>query len=252
MKRAKFDDTAREALTECVKKIETTTDAELVLVVRARSASYRQADYLFGVLLAFVGLLFLLFSPFDFHQYWVAIDVALLFACGAFITSRSNSLRRLLTTEKFRSAAVRTGAAAMFYEAGIANTNAEMGVLIYLSILERRLELIADRGILKGVNALEWNRLVFELHEAGRTADAQTLQTGLENLGELLSKHLSRHRRKSKRTPRRAAFRIEMKPKRLPSTPVRKRAEAHGLERSRNWLGAVLVGVCRSAIRAAS
>lgn len=189
MKRAKFDDTAREALTECVKKIETTTDAELVLVVRARSGSYRQADYLFGVLLAFAGLLFLLFAPFDFHQYWVAIDVALLFGIGAFITSRSNSLRRLLTTEKFRSALARTGAAAMFYEAGIANTNAEMGILIYLSILERRLELIADRGILKGVNALEWNRLVSELHEAGRKADAQTLQVGLENLGELLSKH---------------------------------------------------------------
>jgi putative membrane protein len=190
MKRAKFDDSAREALTDCVKKIETTTDAELVLVVRARSGSYRQADYLFGALLAFAGLLFLLFSPFDFHQYWVAIDVALLFTIGAVITSRSNSMRRLLTSDKFRSAAVRTGAAAMFYEAGIANTNAEMGVLIYLSVLERRLELIADRGILKGVNALEWNQLLFELHQAGRKADAQTLQAGLENLGTLLSKHL--------------------------------------------------------------
>jgi putative membrane protein len=190
MKRAKFDDAARAALTDCVKKIESTTDAELVLVVRARSGSYRQADYLFGALLAFAGLLFLLFSPFDFHQYWVAIDVALLFVIGSVITSRSNSLRRLLTTDKFRSAAVRTGAAAMFYEAGIANTNAEMGVLIYLSVLERRLELIADRGILKGVNALEWNQQMFELHQAGRKADAQALQTGLENLGALLSKHL--------------------------------------------------------------
>jgi putative membrane protein len=190
MKRAKFDDAARAALTDCVKKIETTTDAELVLVVRARSGSYRHADYLFGALLAFAGLLFLLFSPFDFHQYWVAIDVALLFVIGSLVTSRSNSLRRLLTTDKFRSALVRTSAAAMFYEAGIANTNAEMGLLIYLSVLERRLELIADRGILKGVNALEWNQQLFELHEAGRKADAPTLQTGLENLGALLSKHL--------------------------------------------------------------
>src|SRR4030095_11529618 len=167
MKRAKFDDTARAALTDCVKKIESTTDAELVLVIRARSGSYRQADYLLGALLSFIGLLFLLFSPWEFHQYWVAIDVALLFVIGSVITSRSNSLRRLLTTDKLRSAAVRTGAAAMFYEAGIANTNAEMGVLIYLSVLERRLELIADRGILKGVNALDWNQLLFELHEAG-------------------------------------------------------------------------------------
>ena len=190
MKRAKFDDAARVALTDCVKKIEATTDAELVLVVRARSGSYRHADYLFGALLAFAALIFLLFSPFDFHQYWVAIDVALLFAAGALVASRSNFIRRLLTREKFRSDAVRTGAAAMFYEAGIANTNAEMGLLIYLSILERRLELIADRGVLKGVNALEWNQTLFELQAAGKTAEPETLLTGLEKLGVLLAKHL--------------------------------------------------------------
>lgn len=190
MKRAKFDEVAREDLTNCVKKIETTTDAEVVLVVRARSGSYRHADYLFGALLAFAGLLFLLFSPFDFHQYWVAIDVALLFLSGAFGASRSNTLRRFLTSEKFRDEAVRTSAAAMFYEAGIANTNAEMGLLIYLSILERRLELIADRGILRGVNALEWNRIVFDLHQAGRKPEPLTLLAGLESLGVLLASHL--------------------------------------------------------------
>jgi len=190
MKRAKFDEASQVALTDCVKQIETTTDAELVLIVRARSGSYRHADYLFGALLAFAGLLFLLFLPFDFHQYWVPIDVALLFAGGAFISSRSNFLRRLLTSEKFRSEAVRKGAAAMFYEAGIANTNAELGLLIYLSILERRLELIADRGVLKGVNALEWNQVVFELHEAGRKPEPQSLHDGLQKLGCLLAKHL--------------------------------------------------------------
>ncbi|HEY0430965.1 MAG TPA: hypothetical protein VGC61_04080, partial [Pyrinomonadaceae bacterium] len=126
---------------------------------------------------------------FEFHQYWVAIDVVLLFVIGAFISSRSNSIRRLFTTEKFRSQAVRTGAAAMFYEAGIANTAAEMGVLIYLSILERRLEVIADRGILKGVNALEWNQIVFELHQAGRKAQPQPLLSGMEHLGACLTTH---------------------------------------------------------------
>jgi putative membrane protein len=190
MKRAKFDEASRLALTDCVKQIETSTDAELVLIVRARSGSFRHADYLFGALLAFTALLFLLFSPFEFHQYWVAVDVAVLFIVGAFISSRSNWLRRLLTTRKFRSEAVRRGAAAMFYEAGIANTNAELGLLIYLSILERRLEVIADRGVLKGVNALEWNQLVFDLHEAGRKPEPRSLQDGLERLGCLLAKHL--------------------------------------------------------------
>ncbi|MEP6635601.1 MAG: hypothetical protein ABJB97_02665 [Acidobacteriota bacterium] len=190
MTRARFDQSACETLAGCVAEIETTTDAELVIVVRARSGHYAHADYLAGTLLAFVGLLFLLFSPVDFHQYWVAIDVALFFALGAFLSSHSKAIRRLLTTERFRSAAVRQGAAAMFYEAGIANTAAEMGVLIYLSLFERRLELIADRGVLKALPPLEWNQCLFELSQAGRDPDVATMLKALRDLGALLAKHL--------------------------------------------------------------
>jgi len=189
MTSAKFDQAACEALAQQVREIESSTDAEIVIVVRARSGPYRHADYLFGVLLAFAGLLFVLLSPFDFHTYWVPIDVALLFVLGAFVSSRSSFIRRLLTTKKFRARAARTGAAAMFYEAGIANTHAENGLLIYLSLLERRLEVFADRGILTSVPALEWNHALFELNQAGRRAEPGSLTTALQELGVLLAKH---------------------------------------------------------------
>jgi putative membrane protein len=190
MLHARFDDSASATLTQCVNEIEKATDVELVLIVRGRSGDYRHADYLFGAILSFLGLLFLLFSPFEFHHYWVAVDVALLFVIGAYVSSRSNAIRRRLTTTKSRETAVRVQAAAMFYEAGIANTNAEMGLLVYLSLFERRLELIADRGVLKGVPALEWNQIMFELHELGRNPEPETLQSGLAKLGVLLAQHL--------------------------------------------------------------
>jgi putative membrane protein len=185
-----FDTAARTALTNCIREIEKRTDAELVLVVRARSQSYAAADYLFGSLLAFAGLNFLLFSPFSFHQFWVPIDIAVLFVLGAYVSSRSNWIRRRLTRKSVRDKAVRTGAAAMFYEAGIANTQAEMGVLVYLSLLERSLELIADRGILRAVPALEWNQALFELHQVGKQPHPETLTAGLEKLAVLLAQYL--------------------------------------------------------------
>lgn len=190
MLHARFDDATSDALTNCVREIEKATDVELVLIVRARSGVYRQADYLFAAIISFLGLLFLLYSPFEFHHYWVAIDVALLFVIGAYVSARSNAIRRRLTTTRFRETAVRTQAAAMFYEAGIANTSSEMGLLVYLSLFERRLELIADRGVLKGVPALEWNQIMFELHEIGRKPEPETLQAGLAKLGSLLAQHL--------------------------------------------------------------
>jgi len=190
MTRPRFDDAACDNLAQCVKEIEASTDAELVIIVRARSGSYAHADYLFGFILSFNILLFVLFSPVDFHPIWIPIDVVIAFVASAFISSRSNFLRRLFSTDKYRSKVTRTAAAAMFYEAGIANTNAEMGVLIYLSLLERRLELIADRGVLRKVPAQEWNRELAELHLIGRTPEPKTFMNAIREFGTLVISHV--------------------------------------------------------------
>ena len=190
MSRTKFDQAAGEALAQAVRDIEKNTDAELVIVVRGRSGTYRHADYLCGAIIALLGLIFVLFSPFEFHTYWVPIDVLLMSIAGAFVCSRTDFLRRALTAKNFRAKAARTGAAAMFYEAGIANTSAENGLLIYLSLLERRLEVIADRGILKAVPALKWNNAVFEIKRIGRKPEPESLVKAVRNLGDLLAEHM--------------------------------------------------------------
>jgi putative membrane protein len=188
--RIKFDHTAGEGLAQAVRDIEQDTDAEIVIVVRGRSGTYRHADYLCGAIVALAGLIFVLFSPFEFHTYWVPFDVSVLFVAGAFVSSRTDAVRRALTSKKFRAKAARTGAAAMFYEAGIANTSAENGLLIYLSLLEHRLEVIADRGILKAVPALQWNNSVFEIKRVGRKPEPEKLIKAVRDLGRLLAEHM--------------------------------------------------------------
>ncbi len=190
MSRIRFDQAAGEALAQAVRDIEKNSDAEIVIVVRGRSGTYRHADYLCGAVIAFVGLVFVLLSPFEFHTYWVPIDVLALFIAGAFVSSRTDFIRRAFTTKDFRAKAARTGAAAMFYEAGIANTSAENGLLIYLSLLERRLEVIADRGILKAVPALKWNNSVFELKRIGKKPEPENLVKAVRDLGRLLAEHM--------------------------------------------------------------
>lgn len=190
MSRAKFDKAAGDALAEAVREIEKNTDAEIVVVVRGRSGTYRHADYLFGAIVALIGLVVVLFSPWEFRTFWIPFDVIALFVAGAFVSSRGDWLRRLLTTKTFRVKAARAGAAAMFYEAGIANTSAENGVLIYVSLLERQMEVIADRGILKAVPPLEWNHSVFELKQLAKEPEPAKLVQGLGSLGNLLAEHL--------------------------------------------------------------
>src|SRR5437762_4352604 len=190
MNRAKFDKAAGDAIGAAVREIEAGTNAEIVVAVRGRSGTYRHADYLFGAIIAFIGLLFVLFSRFEFHTFWIPFDVIAIFVAAAFVSSRGDWIRRLLTTQSFRTKAARTGAAAMFYEAGIANTSAENGLLIYLSLLERQMEVIADRGILKAVPALKWNHAVFELKQVAEDATPEKLMSALREVGVLLAEHL--------------------------------------------------------------
>jgi putative membrane protein len=186
----KFDKSAGDTIAAAIREIEKQTNAEMVVVVRGRSGNYLHADYLFGAIVALIGLVFVLFSPIEFHTYWIPFDVVVLFIAGAWVSSRGNWIRRTLTTKKFRANAARVGASAMFYEAGIANTSAENGMLVYLSLLERRLEVIADRGILKTVPPLKWNQCVFELKQIGKAATPQKFIEGLRMTGQLLAEHL--------------------------------------------------------------
>lgn len=176
------------ALTDAVCEIEARSCAEVVVEVRSRSGSYAHAEARFAALVAFVALLFLLFSPWPFAAYWVAIDVAIVYAAGLFAARRSDGVRRLMTRESERRAQVRTMAAAVFHDRGVANTSGETGMLVYLSLLEKRLEILADRGVLLAVPALPWNQLVERAQDCPGTP--QSLLDFIRPLAPLLGEYL--------------------------------------------------------------
>ena len=176
------------ALVDAVREIEKRSCAEVVVEVRSRSGSYAQAVGRFAALAAFLALIVLLFSPWPFGAFWVAIDVAVVYGIGTFIAGRSDIIRRRFTRHAERDAQVRTHAAAVFHERGVANTGSETGMLVYLSILERRVEILADRGVLLAVPALPWNQLIERARGCPGTAEA--LLEFLKSLGPLLAEYL--------------------------------------------------------------
>jgi uncharacterized membrane protein len=167
-----IDPAAARALTDAVRELEACSCAEVVIEIRSRSGSYAQADARFASVIAFVGLLVLLFSPWPFDVRWIAIDVVLAWILGLFVARKSDSARRLMTTRRERVAQARMVAASVFFERGIANTRRESGILLYLGLLEAHVELLADRGVLAAVPTLEWNRII----ESSRNRDA-TIET---------------------------------------------------------------------------
>jgi putative membrane protein len=187
----RLDPSVVSSLGDAVRDLELCSRAEVVVEVHGRSGSYAHADGRFAAILAFAGLLLLLFSPWPFHAGWVATDVAILYAVGMAIARRSDGLRRLMTTGRDRTTRVRTTAAFVFFERGIANLDKETGVLLYLSLLERQIEVVADHGVLKAVPHLEWNRLVTAARDS-RAATPESLLGLIHALAPLLGDCLPR------------------------------------------------------------
>jgi putative membrane protein len=184
----KLDPAETAPAAEAVRSIEASSSAEVVVEVRARSGSYAHADARCGALVAFVALLFMLFSPWTFDPIWVPAVVIFAYGMGVAVSMIGDAPRRLMTFREERDRRVRTYAAAAFVERGVANTERETGLLVYLSLLERRIELIADRGVLDAVPVLEWNRLLESAHSRGATLE--TLVDVLRKLQPLLARQL--------------------------------------------------------------
>jgi len=181
----------KAAITAAVREVESRTAAEVVVEIHTRSGSYAHADARFAALLALLSLVVLVFMPFVVPPIAVILDPILAWLAGIILARRSDALRRLFSTSAERTAALRTHAAAMFHERGIANTSAETGLLLYASLLERRIEVLADRGLLRRLVPHDWNALLIEIRKE-RPLDSDAILTAIRSLGALLARDVPR------------------------------------------------------------
>lgn len=184
-----FDDAAARRIGDAVRELESRSAAEVVVEIRGRSGSYAHADARFAALLALVSLAVVVFMPLTVPPVTVLLDPVAFYAVGIVIARRTPALRRLFTTERERREAVRTHAAALFHDRGLANTSGETGVLLYVSLLEQRMDVMADRGILRAVDPNDWNAALAVLH-ASRGIDAEAVIDAIRSLGAVLERDL--------------------------------------------------------------
>ena len=99
----------------------------------------------------------------------------------------------LPTSYLLREAAPRERAVALFGKLRVWDTEHNNGVLIYLLLAERAIEIVADRGLSSVVDAGEWQRIVERMGQAfheGRIEDGLTQALG--EVSALLVLHFPR------------------------------------------------------------
>jgi putative membrane protein len=184
-----FTDGARKRVTEAVAEAETCTAAEVVVVVRRASSKWREVDLGVGAVVAFGVLLLLLFHPKPIAVEVMPVDVALSFLGGAVLSSSLGTVKRalLLLRRAHVDAQVQTAARAAFVEQGVSRTRGRTGVLVYVSMLERRVQLVADVGVDAKLLAAQQQALSRSMT---RGADLDAFVAAVRSIGPALAASL--------------------------------------------------------------
>ena len=185
-----FTQQEKEEISQAIQSVERQTVGEVAVIVVEQSDPYPEGEFLGGILiggwLAFIGAVLF------FHgQIWFLIPLHLLFFFPLFFLFRK--IPRLKTPfigTKRKEAAVGKRALQAFYEKGLYKTRFSTGVLFFLSLLERKVLVLADKGIYEKIKQERLNQFARQVSSGMKEGRAsQTLVQAIRETGDLLAEH---------------------------------------------------------------
>ena len=92
----------------------------------------------------------------------------------------------------WRNASARERAVAMFGKLRVWDTEHNNGVLIYLLLAEHRIEIVADRGLNRSVDAAQWQAIMATMRGAFRSGQFEAgLNDAIAAVDALLAQHFA-------------------------------------------------------------
>jgi putative membrane protein len=185
-----FTDEEKEQIRLTVEAAEKLTSGEIATMVVDHSDRYHEAEVLGGILVA--GLLALIISVAAQHvTIWTYIPiVCVLFLPARFLFVRFPRLKHPFVNKLRMSHAVRERAVRAFYEKGLYKTRDENGILIFISILERKVWILGDKGVDKKIPHANWQSHAYEISNGVREGRAcEALCAVIAQCGQVLADH---------------------------------------------------------------
>jgi putative membrane protein len=185
-----FSKEEKERIERTTREVECCTIGEVVVMVVDRSDEYRDGEAMAGI--AAGSLLSLAITGIFFNaSMWFFIPLAFLFFYPfRIIFRRFHLLRTAFLGARRKEHAVRRRAINAFHEKGLTRTKEHTGVLFFISLLERKVWVLADKGIHKKIGQETLNKFAAEVSGGiakGRACDS--LCDAIKEAGKLLAKH---------------------------------------------------------------
>ncbi len=180
----------KERLKTATHEAESRTIGEIAVMVVDHSDHYMEAEVLGSVLLGSLLSLILTVLFFD-SSLWFYIPLSFIFFSPCwFLFIKAEALKTLFIGLRRKEEAVRLRAERAFFERGLYRTKKNTGVLFFVSLLERKVWVLADKGIYKKMDQETLNRFAKDVSRGikeGRGCDA--LSQAIQEIGVTLAKH---------------------------------------------------------------
>ena len=185
-----FTHAEREKIKAATAQAESQTIGEIVVMVVDESSRYREAEILGAITLG--NVVAFLFTIAFFHEsIWWYIPLTFVFFFLFWKLFRNVPVFKVhFTGLQRRERAVRERALRAFYEKGLYRTAKNTGVLFFISVLERKVWVLADKGIHEKITQAKLNALARMVSEGIRRGNAAgALMDAIREAGELLGVH---------------------------------------------------------------
>ena len=185
-----FTEEEKKRIEDTTRDVESRTIGEVAVMVVDSSDQYIEAEVLGGIFLG--SLLSLIITALYFNSsVWSFIPVSLiLFFPSRFLFRKFPVLKISFIGFRRKEETVRQRAVRAFYEKGLYKTRKNTGVLFFISILERKVWVLADKGIYEKIEQETLNKFAITVSQGikeGRACDS--LCDAIREAGELLAKH---------------------------------------------------------------
>ena len=178
LQKARLTEVHLQEIESAIANAETKTNGEIACAITSASHNYSFWELLFALGIgSVVAIILTTCSPFLVQTlekiFWgdipswiltgfIAITTLITISI-AFLVANIPCIDRLFTPKSYRDFAVYRRAMRHFVESGVYDTKEQSGILIFVSLLEREVKIIADRGINQKVPQEKWDGIASKL-----------------------------------------------------------------------------------------
>ena len=180
----------KQKIIKAVEDAEKKTSGEIVPMVVSSSYHYPVSNILGALVSSIIIALIIIFLTGN-ENLWFFLGI---FMAGFIffheIIKRIHPLKRLFITEREINEEVEEAAITAFFKRGLSNTKEKTGVLIFISIFERKVWILADSGINEKVGHSRWKEVVEIIIEGiKKKRQGDSIVKAITIVGNILTEH---------------------------------------------------------------